>query len=454
LRRKHIAILITFGPEVRAFIHSGLARKLAQRWEVTIFAIAPDSKALETVEDINIFPLPNAKERGSLRRFRYWATQVHQEWLGAQGRQRWRHYIVHNVPQKRGTIKQLALSRMRSRTLSALFLQFERTFARAFGTHPEWKSVFETNEIDCILTSSFGSARILPALQTASNLGITSVILINSWKDVYTHPYMAVIPVRIAVWTEQIAVDLYSANPHLPKDRLKVYPSLHLEKFLTPDSIMPKEQFYTEMGLDPERPYLCYTAASPKAVKNEEIIVEYLLKAIDAGQLSGDPQLLLRLNPMEDGSRFSHLPARYSDLIIQKPDWEWSEKRDWCCALQKDIDYWVTTVFYSQLNISIPSTVTLEFLTLDRPIINICFDAVEGLPPEKSNTRFWEADFYSEMRTHPLVQPAFSYDELVAKTQQTLEKYPGSSQENTLPRVKDISPVERTYRMIEELLAR
>ena len=59
------------------------------------------------------------------------------------------------------------------------------------------------------------------------------------------------------------------------------------------------------LGLTPNRAFICYTAASPNAVRNEELIIAELLKAIKDGKILGNPQLLLRLNPMESGERFS-----------------------------------------------------------------------------------------------------------------------------------------------------
>ena len=86
------------------------------------------------------------------------------------------------------------------------------------------------------------------------------------------------------------------------------------------------------------------------------------------------------------------------NLVIQKPEWEWMPEQDWCCPLPSDVPTWVFIVSNSLMNVSISSTVTLEFARLDRPVINVCFDLPVALEPTLSNKRFWDADFYSDVR--------------------------------------------------------
>ena len=60
--------------------------------------------------------------------------------------------------------------------------------------------------------------------------------------------------------------------------------------------------------------------------------------------------------------------------MIQKPMWEWDPANDWNCPLAEDSEMWVGTVLHAALNVSIPSTVTLEFAGPGKPVVNVCFD--------------------------------------------------------------------------------
>ena len=77
---------------------------------------------------------------------------------------------------------------------------------------------------------------------------------------------------------------------------------LQLDHFLNVRKVMNREEFCDKAGIDPSRPYISYTAASPAAVEHEELAVEALAKAICDGVLPRYAQILLRLNPMEGGA--------------------------------------------------------------------------------------------------------------------------------------------------------
>ena len=123
---------------------------------------------------------------------------------------------------------------------------------------------------------------------------------------------------------------------------------------------------------------------------------------------------------MEDGSRFQTFASLYpSDLVIQRPQWDWLPESGWICPLEEDTSVWVSTAYYSHLNISLPSTVTLEFGALGRPVINICFDLPEAANYESSNLRYWEADWYSEIKLLNIALPAFTPEELIKRVEES-----------------------------------
>jgi hypothetical protein len=291
-----------------------------------------------------------------------------------------------------------------------------------------------------------------PALQTARNLGIKTLILTNSWKDVYVCPHIPVPPTRLVVWNEVAREDLLSANPNLKAETVGVGAPLQLDHFLNVRKVMNREEFCCKAGIDPSRPYISYTAASPAAVEHEELVVEALAKAICDGRLPRHAQILLRVNPMEDGRRFAGFAAKYPFVVIQRPMWEWDAANDWNCPLVEDSEMWVGTVLHAALNVSIPSTVTLEFAGPEKPVVNVCFDLPQPLSAERSCRRFWDAPFYAEAKRSPLVEGAFSVDELVSRVATALEKV--ESRERNVVNNGQTGPVANALRMIEDVLCR
>ena len=98
---------------------------------------------------------------------------------------------------------------------------------------------------------------------------------------------------------------------------------------------------------------------------------------------------------------------------------------------------------------SIPSTVTLEFATLGRLTLNVCFDE-KPQPPQVSNARFWDAPFYRPIRESPLVAGAFSAAEFHEMIECRLAE-PGAWKLSA--RRPLVSPVDQAEELIESALA-
>jgi hypothetical protein len=284
----------------------------------------------------------------------------------------------------------------------------DRSLALLSRQGRSWARLYGQLRLDCLIAADYASPGAVAALLAATRRNIATVVLTNSWKDVYAHPYIGVSPDRIGVVGQSEAEHLCSTSPHLDAGRIAVTGSLHLERFVRPGPIAGRAEFCRHAGLDPARPFLCYTAASPRVVDGEESIVRTLLEATE--HHAARPQVLLRLNPREDGERFRPLQARYAHCVVQNPRWEWDPRNDWNAPLPEDLDTWVATVEHSAFNVSIPSTVTLEFAAMGRLTLNVCFDA-DHQPPVRSNGRHWDAPFYRQIRRSPLVAGSFSVQE-------------------------------------------
>lgn len=452
--RRSIAILCAYGPEVRAFLHSGLAGELSRRHEVAVITVRPESGAFRGLDGLPVLRMPTSCECTLLQHVRYWSDVLHEEWMRTRRGQRWRHYLPreNGLSGNGGRFRRIARAVAHWESAAAAAHVVEGWCGRRWGTHKEWRQLFQGAGIECVLCCSYASQRTLPALQTAANLGLTTVVVPNSWKDVYSKPYVPLVPDRLAVWSEDVARDLRSVNPHVGPERIAVCGSLHLERFIEPGAVMDRVAFCARFGLDAARPFICYTAAAPAAVRNEECVVEALLRAVESGRVAGQPQVLLRLNPMEGGGRFGGLVRRHADLRLQKPLWEWDAERDWCCALPEDSDLWVATACHAAVNVSIPSTVTLEFTALGRPVVNVCFDLPEEQPAAASNRRFWDAEFYREIRESGLAAAAFTEGELVERISEALLRTGHGTGSSRAARAQP-RPVQAVVTVIESALA-
>ena len=81
--------------------------------------------------------------------------------------------------------------------------EIEKLLGKFLGTNLKWKELLESQGIDLIIASSYSSLKTLPALQTALNIGIKTIVITNSWKDVTVAPHCHLPLTNLLVWNER-----------------------------------------------------------------------------------------------------------------------------------------------------------------------------------------------------------------------------------------------------------
>jgi len=407
-------MVFAHGPEVRAFLYSGLSEVLARESRVVLL-FAGHGRAPQALANgsFDLRPVVARGEPRGLQRARGMADGLHRRWADRRlGTEKWHHYLGRQADSRIGLReKLLSLAAHRATPWRTLALG-ERLFGRFAGTNRAWKDALVEERVDILVTAGLGGGRVLPALQTAINLGMRTAILTNSWKDVHIKRRLPVKPDLVGIWTEGLAHDYQRFNPGFPWSRIRVTGSLHLAALANAKRVPSRGEFCAQIGMDPVRPIVCYSAAAPRAVMDEEGVVAALASILGAWPRDPKPQLLIRSNPMGGEDRFRAIAASNPGVTVSLPRWEWSEGLDWCTPLPEDLPLWRAIIEYSAVNVSVASTVTLEFAMFGKPVINICFDGAENVPDESSNVRFWNAPFYSFVRENALATPVSSSDEL------------------------------------------
>ncbi len=413
-KKDTLGVFIVYGPEIRSFIFSGLAESLSRNHNVVIFTTRPESEGfLNLPPEIAVRLIEPSKEPDVLKGIHSLARAIHQEWVrNKYGVEKWKHKIFTGPADANPNgIKKSIASRLSFEWALRCISETESLLGGMLGTDRRWTEIYQELNVKGVIFSEITSRWTRAACQTAHNLGIKTCLIPNSWKDIHVNPHMPVVPCRVLVSSPEQRGTYKRVEPfRISEKQMKETGSLHLAPFDNGSLLLPRQEFMAAAGLKPERPYFCYTAALPDAVVAEEKIIASIAEALHQQRFPGNPQLLLRLNPMEDDQRFDFL-KNDSNVVIQKPKWEWFPEKDWCAALRKDLSLWVSSVRHAEFNVSIPSTVTLEFLKSRKRVINVCFDFKE-VGEEKSNKRFWRADFYKECHGLTAVSPAFSNSEL------------------------------------------
>ncbi|MBN1592191.1 MAG: hypothetical protein JW941_02945 [Candidatus Coatesbacteria bacterium] len=230
----------------------------------------------------------------------------------------------------------------------------------------------------------------------AQDMGIKTTGLPINWNNVYKCARIFGEPDLQMVWSEEMRQFLLDRNPRLLPGKVIATGCPQFDFHTDKSLIMPREEFAEVIGFDPNRPVICYSAASLKTVRREARILRcFLEEAIKNKSLFGEPQVVVRLNPIGSDPEFLDLAREYPDCFLCEPGWDVRRSISWICSSMADIKMWMNLIYHSAVNISIPSTVILDFAGMNRPIVNVGYD-----PPDLESNPYislsdvWKQDLY------------------------------------------------------------
>ncbi|HEY9784029.1 MAG TPA: hypothetical protein V6D17_01420, partial [Candidatus Obscuribacterales bacterium] len=139
---------------------------------------------------------------------------------------------------------------------------------------------------DLVIASSINMrySEELDYLKAAMQLGIPSMILVQSWDHLTTKGIYHAIPDMVVAWNNNHAGELMSIHG-VPQDKIVISGSPFFDKwFLPPPVKVDREMFCRQFGLDPLRPYILYLGSSANIAEDESWLVRALSEKLKHSQ--------------------------------------------------------------------------------------------------------------------------------------------------------------------------
>jgi len=392
MKRKTIGISLEYGfHEMKKFIHSGLVTLLSNDFDIIWLVSDKGNKEFNKCFGdtgfllINIDPLHTKKSSTRLEKM---ARLVRQFWM---------------VNKKMGSFNNYREIRRRS----VLSLVIGNSFfkkrlelasmkeGKKYYYNQCLRDIFIKYEIDMVLSispfSSFGKSIFF----TANACKIDTWYLVNSWKDLYvdsTVPFDFL--TGMFVWSDQMKDNYLNYVTHLKPELLHVTGNPTFDILLKNARTHPRTYYAHKYKINLNADWIYYTLMPPGLVNDE---IETVILVATELLLRWPPEekvILVRRNPNHKSNDFLDLPLPRNvvitehfinydsslDLIVQSPEGEAE---------------WIDLINYSKINISVPSTVSLEFLILNKSVLNIGFGP-HGDPDPRIQQHF-EAGFYRHL---------------------------------------------------------
>ena len=221
-------------------------------------------------------------------------------------------------------------------------------------------------------------------LFAAKRLGIATLIHLLSWDNITSKGRFPVTADYYIAWGE-IMLEELMAHYEPGEENIHVCGVPHFDHHLKVKKAPSYRKILQELQLNPEAPYLFVAMSAPRFAPREIDIVEWLAGMTENGFFGADMQLIVRPHPqnvegsMADTSWLGRLYRLKSGRIaidypmLVKSDLRWSMKN-------ADMDRLSNLLVGCAMCINSGSTVSIDALTVGKPVILTSFDGASTLP--------------------------------------------------------------------------
>ena len=260
-------------------------------------------------------------------------------------------------------------------------------------------------------------------LLEAQRAGIPTVGQLLSWDNISAKGRFTVVPNYFIAWGPIMRAELQTYYQISP-ERIIETGVAHFDRHVTSVSKGSIRQAISTLGLHPDRPYLFFGMMSPYFTPYEIEIVEWVAQAVEADRFGREMQLVIRPHPqnvqgyMADTTWLPRLDALASDRVaIDYPILE-SSSLMWNMN-EADLPKLVSLLAGCVLSLNSGSTLSIDAIIHDKPVILTLFDADHQLPWWKSARRGGDYLHLAKMIRLGGVQVVHSFEEL----ERAIERY-------------------------------
>ncbi len=371
-------MVVARGEAVRNFLYSKTLRVLTENARVTLLSAIVDDMFLQRFGPYvdRIIPLQYYPESRALGYLRDITLHAHFRWLWTEkAKNKW-EILKHRAASPSSRIrfefwKGLVYALSNRRILEALSWA-HRHFSTALESTRAFTRLFEEIKPDLVFNCSHIHAPRgdLP-MRVAHEMGIPTTTFIFSWDNLTTRSRILVPYDYYLVWHRAMQEELRSIYPSLRPESIFITGTPQFDFHYQPKFCLSKEDLCERLGADPNRPIVLYTTGMASDFPQEHLHVETVIEALREFDISPKPQLIVRTYVKGTSPEMKALAHKSIPGVIFPPVL-WEER--WFTPKHEDLIIYTSLLRHASLGINAASTVSLELMIHDKPVINIGYD--------------------------------------------------------------------------------
>ncbi len=416
-RKTHIVLVVARGEAVRNFLYSDTLRVLSESARVTLLSVIDDEDFLARFGPYaeEVIPLTDYPERTLVTQFRYLIHTAHFRWIWSEAAKY--HWGLHDA---RAFGPMGKLKRLTQKGMS--WLLANRPSLEALTTEERWLSyrlrpttyfdqLFAVIKPDLVFNCSHihGPLADLP-LRVAHGMGIPTAAFIFSWDNLTSRSRIFVPYDFFLVWNRQMHDQLLGLYPEIRPHQVRITGTPQFDFHFQSEYLLTREELCARIGLDPRRPYVLYTTGMDSDFLDEYKIVEAVIEHLQKTDAKNRPQLVVRTYLKGTSPEMLALAARGTPDVVFPPIlWE----KKWMMPMYEDLAIYSSLVHHASLGINAASTVSLELMMHDKPVINLGLEPPgSSLPHFSRFSRHIDYEHYRPVAHSGAVMVARSVNEL------------------------------------------
>ena len=280
-------------------------------------------------------------------------------------------------------------------------------------------SLYDRYRPDALLFTKLFSNNI-HMVKEAKKRGIKTICFLEAWDNLTSKGPLSVIPDAMIVWNEfmrQEAVEYHG----FPQKRVHAVGIPQFDIYHDSAKFLSRDQFFACYGLDVNLKLITYAVAAGEIAPEEPEVIELLYQAMMSGRITTPAQILVRLHPqtrgqyLESYERFKGRPriaVQRAGRVARIQD-GWDPSWDDMIRLSE-------TMYHSDVVLNVGSTISLDAIAFDTPVIGVGFEGGEERDYIDSYRRYYDFTHMSRIVKSGGLRVVRNLDEMIDAVNQYL----------------------------------
>ncbi|OGQ81762.1 MAG: hypothetical protein A3F90_13480 [Deltaproteobacteria bacterium RIFCSPLOWO2_12_FULL_60_19] len=280
--------------------------------------------------------------------------------------------------------------------------------------------LFDRYRPDAVLFTKLHSTNI-HVVKEAKKRNVETVCFVEGWDNPTSKGPFSVEPDHILVWNDCMKREIVEHHG-FPAEKIDVVGVPQFDFYYDRSKFCGREEYFRKHGFDPARKLIAYCVAGGTIARTEPLIVDMLYRAMMEGQVKSPAQLLVRLHPTTHGDylkqfdRFKGLPH----LILQ-PAGRVAKIQDGWDPSRDDMTRLAETMIHSNVVVNVQSTISLDAIAFDTPVIGIAFEGDGPHDYLDSYRRYYDYTHFNPVLRNGGLRLAGSLAELIEHVNRYLD---------------------------------